>query len=86
MLKTRPLANSLAVAMGIFYVVCRLLAAVAPDFLRSIGQSWFHTYDLSALPAGSPTGGGFIWGLVTSMAAAWIFGYLWGWFYNRLAK
>lgn len=86
MLKTRPFANALAVAMGIFYVGCRLLAAVAPDFLRSIGQSWFHTSDLSALPTVSPTLGSSIWGLVTSMAAAWIFGYLLGWAYNRLAK
>ncbi|MBI5465547.1 hypothetical protein HY946_02965, partial [Candidatus Gottesmanbacteria bacterium] len=50
MLKEIPFANALAVVMGVFYIVCRLLVGIAPDLLRSIAQSWFQGYDLSAIP------------------------------------
>lgn len=86
MLKTGTFANALALAMGVFYVLCALLSAVAPDLFRSIGQAWIHSYNLSAIPADSLTASGFVWGLVTSVVTAWIFGYLLGWFYNKLAK
>lgn len=86
MLKEVPLANALAAVMGVFYVVCRLLVGIAPDLFRSIAQSWFHGYDLSAIPAGSTTFNGFLFGLITAVLATWVFGYLFAWAYNKFSK
>ena len=86
MLKEVPFANALAGVMGVFYIVCRLLVGIAPDLFRSITQSWFHGYDLSAIPAGSTTFGGFLLGLITAVLAIWVFGYFFAWAYNKLAK
>lgn len=86
MLKTIPLANAFAAATGVFYLACLLLTALAPNFIRSIGNTWIHGYDLSSIPAGSVTAGGFVLGLTSSLVIGWIFGYLLGWFYNKLSK
>ena len=86
MLKITPFANALAVVMGVLYIVCRLLVGIAPDLFRSIAQSWFHGYDLSAIPAGSTTFGGFLLGLITAVLATWLFGYFFAWVYNKLSK
>lgn len=86
MLKAKPFANALAITMAVVYIICRVLAAVAPGLLRWIAQSWVHTYDLSAIPAGSTTFGGFLGGLITAVIASWLFGYLFAWIYNKVGK
>ena len=85
MLKEMPFANALAAVMGVVYIVCRLLVGIAPDLFRSIAQTWFHGYDLSAIPPAPMTFGGFVVGLITSVGAAWIFGYALAWVYNKLS-
>lgn len=86
MLKEMPFANALAVVSGGLFVVCRLLAIVAPDLLRNLGQAWFHSYDFSILPVASLGFGDFVFGLITVVAAGWLFGYFLAWVYNKLAK
>lgn len=80
------LAHASAILVGGFYLVCRLLAGLAPDLLRAIGQSWFHTYDLSAIPAGDLGFGLSIFGFLTAVGLSWISGYLLAWVYNQLNK
>lgn len=86
MLKETPFANALAVVTGGLFVVCRLLAVVAPDLLRNLGQTWFHSYDLSVLPVASLGLGDFVFGLITIVALGWIVGYFLAWVYNRSGK
>ena len=86
MLKEVPFANALAVVMGVFYLACVVLIAVAPNLFRLIGQSWIHAFDLSALPSAPLSPGLFLLGLVTSVGLSWITGYLFAWLYNKLGK
>lgn len=73
MVNEKALANSVATVVGVGYVICRLIAGIAPQFLFTIGQSWFHTINLGSIPAESSMSFGmFILGLVSSMVVAWV--------------
>ncbi len=76
MIKPIVLANALATVVGAGYILCRLVAAVAPESLFNVGQSWLHTVNLTPLRAASPMPTGmFVLGLVTSVAVAWLVAY-----------
>ena len=72
MVNSMASANALATVVGVGYILCRLIAVVAPDLLFKVGQSWFHTVDFRPLrTTGSmPTGMCFL-GLVSSVVASW---------------
>jgi hypothetical protein len=72
MVKPIVLANALAAVVGAGYILCRFIAAVAPQFLFNVGQSWLHTVNLVPLrTTGSMSTGMFVLGLVTSMVVSW---------------
>lgn len=77
MIKPIVLANALATVVGGGYILCRLVAAIAPEFLFNVGQSWFHTVNLAPLRAtGSMSTGTFVLGLVTSVIVSWVAAYV----------
>lgn len=84
MIKSNILAHAAATVAGAGYIICRLISAVAPNVLFSIGQSWFHTVNLESVRVTSsmPTGM-FILGLVSSIAVTWIAAYAIAELYNR---
>ncbi len=76
MIKPIVLANALATIVGAGYVLCRLVAAVAPDLVFNVGQSWLHTVNLAPLRATGPTSTQmFVLGLVTSVVGSWVAAY-----------
>jgi len=86
---TKPivLANSLAVVVGVGYVLCRLIAAVAPELLFNVGQSWLHTVNLAPLRSTNPMSAGmFVLGLVTSVIVSWVADYATAELYRRWAS
>lgn len=87
MIKSVPFANAATVVALGLYIVCRVATLVAPDFLFSIGQSWFHTFSMDALKATAPFATGtFIFGAVTLAIVTWATVYAFAEVYNRLAK
>lgn len=87
MLKEKPLANSAAAVVGVGYVLCRILTAIAPQVIFTIGQSWFHTVNLSSVQATTPMSFRlFLLGLVSSMVVAWVSVYAAARLYNRWEK
>ncbi len=86
MLKEIPLANTSALVVGIYYVICRLLASLAPDALKALSQSWFHTFDFSSLPATNLGLGTTLFGFLTAVGLSWITGYLFVFVYNKLSR
>jgi hypothetical protein len=73
MIKPIVLANALATVVGAGYILCRLIAAIAPEFLFNVGQSWLHTVNLAPLRTTSPMPAGmFVLGLVTSVIVSWV--------------
>mgnify|MGYP001580978729 CR=1 FL=1 len=87
MIKSIPFANAaLVVGLGL-YVVCRVLSLIVPDFLFSIGQSWFHTFSVESMRATvSFDIGMFIFGGASLAVVTWITVYAFVEIYNRLAK
>ena len=86
MLNSVAFANALTATIFALYVICRLLAQVAPGFLFTIAQSWFHTFDLTTRGQGGMDLFAFIFGAVVLAIFSWVFGYVLAEFYNRLAK
>lgn len=87
MVNSKTLANSVAAVGGATFIICRLLAAAAPNFLFSIGQSWFHSVVLAPDRMTAPIRmGGFFFGLVTFVLFAWVFTYATAELYNRWNK
>lgn len=86
-IKPIALANTATtVSLGI-YVVCRVVSLIAPDFLFSVAQSWFHTFSTESVRSVTPMSiGTFIFGAVTLAVLVWITAYAGASLYNRLAK
>ena len=87
MIKSVPFANAAAIVMLGLYFACRILASVAPDFLFSVGQSWFHTFNLESGQAVVPLEmGSLLFGAVSLAVVTWVTAYAFSEIYNRLAK
>jgi hypothetical protein len=87
MIKPIGLANALATVVGAGYILCRLVAAIAPELLFNVGQSWFHTVNLAPVRAtGSMSAGMFVLGLVTSVVVSWVVAYATAELYRRWAS
>ena len=80
-------ARPRATVIGAGYILCRLVAAIASDFLFSVGQSWLHTVNLAPLRTTSPMPAGmFVLGLVTSVVVSWVGAYTTAELYRRWAS
>jgi hypothetical protein len=87
MIKPIVLANALATVVGAGYILCRLVAAIVPEFLFNVGQSWLHTVNLAPLRTASPMPTRmFVLGLVTSVIVSWVTAYVTGELYRRWAS
>jgi hypothetical protein len=86
MLNSVALANALTATTLALYVVCRIVAQLAPGFLFTIAQSWFHTFDLTTRGQSGMDLFAFIFGAVVLAILTWVFGYAFAQLYNRLAK
>ncbi len=86
MVNSKALANAVATVVGVGYVLCRLIAVVAPGFLFNVGQSWLHTVNLEPLRATAPMSAGiFVLGLVTIVVVTWVGAFATGELYRRWA-
>jgi len=87
MLKPQAFANAVAVVGLALYVVCRVIALIAPDLLFNVGQSWFHTFSLNAVKTTSTFDlGTFLFGGITFSILAWVTAYATASLYNKFAK
>ena len=73
--KKMVLANAFAFTIGVSYVVCRLLVSLFPGLFMQITRSWFHLIDLTNISQADLGLDLFIIGLVSTVLAAWLFGY-----------
>ncbi len=86
MVNSTVLAHAVATVVGVGYILCRLIAAVAPGFLFNVGQSWFHTVNLEPLrTTGSMSTGMFFLGLVTLVVVSWVAAFATAELYRRWA-
>ncbi len=85
-IKPKASAKAIAWTTGIIYSLCALTVIYFPDLAMAVTQSWFHGVDISLLATFEVSIGSFTTGLVTSMLAAWVAGYLIAGFYNYFSK
>ena len=86
-LNSLALANAATVVLLVVYVFCRILSLLAPDFLLSLGQSWFHTIDLGVVgTTASLNLGEFLLGAVSLGIITWVITYATAFVYNRFLK
>ena len=72
--------------MGIFYSLCALVVIYFPDLAMGIAQTWFHGIDIALIQNFEITLASFVSGIITTMLAAWVAGYLLAGFYNYFSK
>ena len=83
-LNPRKTALSLAFVFGIFYVVCAVLFAVAPSATLGLFNSLFHGIDINQIAKDSISFGETAVGFVVTVVFAWIVGWVFAAFYNKL--
>ncbi len=87
MLKSVAFANAFTIVGLGLYVGCRILTLIVPDLLFSVGQSWFHTFNLSTVKGAAPFDiGTFLLGGITFGVLVWVTFYVGAYLYNRLGK
>jgi 2TM family of unknown function (DUF5676) len=79
-------ANSIALLTAAFYLLFYLINLIAPGMFRFLFNAQFLGADVASLLPKEFAAGNFIIALVLMVIIAWIFGYVWAWLYNRLAK
>ena len=79
-------ANALATTSGVFYIACRLLVSLLPDFSFSIAQSWFHGLGIAQSGSWNLSLESFLVGLISFTVLAWVIGYLFASVYNYFSK
>ena len=67
---------------ALVYTICRLLVGLFPEWMFSLGQSWFHGIELQKISNWNLTTENFITGLVSATVSAWLIGFLFAKFYN----
>jgi hypothetical protein len=55
-------ANAAGVTTAGIFVACRLLVGILPDFMFTVGQSWFHGIQLTQMGTWNLTMSAFILG------------------------
>lgn len=87
MLNAKAFANATTCVSVGFFVVCRLVAWLAPDFLFRIGQSWVHTISLQSNEMTSTyTFGTLLLGLVSAAVVTWVATYAAISLYNKWSE
>lgn len=75
-LTKNSLANGLALATAILWVLCSAFVAIFPDFSVTVTKWWMHGMDVSNFNLSFAS---FIWGGLTLTASFWVVGYVLGW-------
>ena len=87
MLNAKALANAVTIVTAGLFVVCWLLAALLPNFLFQMGQSWFHMMRLDPTELdGAMTFGRFGLGLIGMAVVTWVVTYLTVTLYNKWSE
>ncbi len=78
---------ALAITVGVFYILCTLVWAVAPGPFLSFMNNLFHGMDFTGMVQPRPFGWeGFLTALLVMCAWALFAGWFFAWLLNRLTR
>lgn len=83
---TTKLANALALATAILWVLCSAIIWLLPDFSWQVTTWWTHGMDLSAMGGWHLTFSNFLLGGVTAVISAWLTGWVLGWSWQAVGR
>jgi len=78
-LEKMVLANALALATAVSWLVCSAFVVFLPEFSLNVTRWWLHGLDISALGAWKLDVTNFLLGGVSLTASVWGVGYVFGW-------
>ena len=81
MLNKKAFANSLAVVVGLVYILTYVLAMVAPSAFEFLFNAQFFGAELA--PEDPQMN---LWMFVSMVIVSWVIGYAWAWLYNKFSK
>ncbi|MBI2573854.1 MAG: hypothetical protein HYV78_00445 [Candidatus Wildermuthbacteria bacterium] len=82
-LNTKKFALALAKVMGVWYVLCATLVALAPELGLKLFGWMIHLVNLESVVNAGVTATGFVAGLVEVAALAYATAWAFAWLYNR---
>lgn len=80
------LANAFGLATAIFWVVCTAVTWLLPDLSLVVTKWWIHGLDISVMGNWDITLSNFLLGGLTLTGSAWMLGWIFGWFWEKLSK
>ncbi|MEW6542737.1 MAG: DUF5676 family membrane protein [Nitrospirota bacterium] len=86
MIRPVPFANALTITATGLFVFLIVLRDLAPSFFVYFFNAQFFGADVASLLPARPGPLRLIADLLIMLVGAWLFGYCWAWFYNRLTK
>ena len=78
------LANTLALSMGVIWILCALIVWMLPDFSMQVMIWWMHGLDMSALGDWDLTFGSLVYGGLTAILVSWLSGFVIGWSWEKV--
>lgn len=84
-LNPKAVAFALAKVSGIIYIVCAILIAIAPEAALSLFGSMFHGINIELIAQKSISPSSTIIGFIEIVIGSLITGWLFAWFYNKIA-
>lgn len=75
------LANGIALATAILWILCSALVSVLPDFSLTVTKWWMHGMDIATFNLGWSN---FALGGLTITASFWLIGYVLGWSFELI--
>lgn len=86
MIRPVPFANALAITAAGLFVFLIALRDLAPSFFVYFFNAQFFGADVASLLPARPGLLRLMVDLLIMLVGAWLFGYCWAWFYDRLTR
>lgn len=80
------IANSLALATAILWVICTVIVVILPGFSLTVTSWWLHGLNTSVLGSWNLTLANFLLGGIVLVISAWVAGYIFGWAWEVVSK
>lgn len=80
------IANALALASAILWLLCTVIVAILPDFAMTVANWWMHGLDMSTMGQWNITFSSFFLGGITLVVSSWATGYIFAWSWEKMSK
>lgn len=80
------LANTFGLVTAMFWVICTAAVWLLPGLSSAVTKWWIHGLDISVMGDWNITFSNFLLGGLTLTGSAWVTGWVFGWFWEKLSE